>query len=112
MFAGIDTSSDWNFYHYFTGYGQVCSGMPAVAKVTNQSYLLRNDSLDCYNLLLADTLTLRLSLDYVIRLAQPTMFLGVTIYYLLFCGGESYETLTSTRIALIFYIDEDLLQGC
>ena len=38
--------------------------------------------------------TLRLNLYFVVRVAQSTMFLGVTILYLLFLRGRGfYETL-------------------
>ena len=84
LFTGRETSGVWNLYHYFTGCSEVCSGMLIVAKVTNLQYLLRNDRLDCYDLLHADRQVLRLNLDYVARLAKPTMFLGVVIHYLLF----------------------------
>ena len=43
--------------------------------------------LDCYDLLHAGRLTLRLNLDPVVQHAQPTMSLGVTIHYLLLGSG-------------------------
>lgn len=50
-----------------------------IAKVTDLQYLLRNEMLNCYDLLRADRLTLRLNLDSAVRLAQQTLFLGVAI---------------------------------
>ena len=56
--------------------------MAKVASVTNLQCLLRNDRLDCYYIQIR--LALRCSRDSVVKLARPTMFLVVTIYYLLF----------------------------
>ena len=70
-----------------TGNGQVCSSTPKEAKVTNLQYILRIGMLDCYDLLHAGRLTLRLNLDPVVQHAQPTMSLGVTIHYLLLGSG-------------------------
>lgn len=70
--------------------------------------LFKNEKLDCYDLLPANRPMLRLNLDSMVRLAQITMFLGVTVYYLLvfvfiyyfyflfFYGRDCYETLTTT----------------
>ena len=62
---------------------RICTSMPKVAKAANLQYPLRNDRLDCYDLLHADRPTLRCNLDSVVRLTRPTMFLCVAIHYLL-----------------------------
>ena len=49
-------------------------------------------------LLYANRQTLRVNLESVVRITQPTMFLGVIIHYLLFLGwGRCYEVLIWTR---------------
>ena len=49
-------------------------------------------------LLYANRQTLRVNLESVVRITQPTMFLGVIIHYLLFLGwGRCYEALIWTR---------------
>ena len=74
--------------------------MAKVANVTNLQCLLRNDRLDCYYIQVK--LTLRCSLDSVVRMARPTMFLGVSIYFYFFffwAGGGGGELLKNVDIS-------------
>ena len=58
------------------------------------------------DLLHEDRLTVKLNLNLVIRLTQPTMFLSVIFIIYFFLWRDCYESLTSTRVLGLFKVDK------